>query len=418
MRFPRVLRVQQDFNTNHITDIPARIAQEMAKIKLGDRLKSGDTVAVTAGSRGVANIALILKSVVQELQKLGVRPFVIPAMGSHGGGTAEGQRAVLEHYGVTESFIGVPIKASMETSQVGETPQGIPVFVDNHALSADHIVVVNRIKPHTDFDGEIESGLSKMMVIGLGKHKGAIHYHRANLRYGYYTVITSVSEVVKKNCKILFGLGIVENANDETFLIEGILCPDIDRRERQLLQIAKSSLARIPFDQGDVLIVDEMGKNISGAGMDTNVIGRTVSQRERGPMSPSFTRIFVRDLSEESYGNAVGIGLADLVTRRLVDKIDYQPTYINAITSTNVEAARIPVTFDSDQEALETAILTSGAEAAEACRLVWIKNTLKLHQFIASEALLDDIRSKDSLTILEDLGELAFTEQGNLSNLL
>jgi Lactate racemase N-terminal domain len=375
-------------------------------------------VAVTGGSRGVAKIALVLKSVVQELQKLGARPFVIPAMGSHGGGTAEGQRAVLEHYGITESTMGVPIKASMETSQVGETPQGIAVFVDKHALSADHIAVVNRIKPHTDFDGEIESGLSKMMVIGLGKQTGAIHYHRANLRYGYYTVITSVAEVVKKKCKILFGLGIVENAYDETFLIEGILCPDIESREKQLLQVAKSSLARIPFDQGDVLVIDEMGKNISGAGMDTNVIGRNVSQRERAPMKPSFTRIFVRDLSKESYGNAVGIGLADMVTRRLVDKIEYKPTYVNAITSTNVEAARIPVTFDSDQDAVETAILTSGAVTAEACRLVWVKNTLKLDQFIASEALLDDIRSRDNLKVLEDLGELAFTKQGNLSSLL
>jgi len=418
MRFPRVLRVQQDFDASHITDIPGRVAQEMAKLELGTRIKSGDTVAVTGGSRGVANIALILKSVVQELQKLGARPFVIPAMGSHGGGTAEGQRAVLEHYGITESSMGAPIKAGMETSQVGQTPQGIPVFVDNFALSADHIAVVNRIKPHTDFDGEIESGLSKMMVIGLGKHTGAIQYHRANIRYGYYTVITSVAEVVKKNCKVLFGLGIVENAYDETFLIEGILCPDIAHRERQLLQIAKSSLARIPFEQGDVLVVDEMGKNISGAGMDTNVIGRTVSQRERGLMTPNFTRIFVRDLSEQSYGNAVGIGLADMVTRRLVDKIEYKSTYINAITSTNVEAARIPVTFDSDQDAVETAILTSAATTVEDCRLVWIKNTLKLDQFIASEALLDDIRSRANLKVLEDLGELAFTQQGNLSNLL
>jgi hypothetical protein len=418
MRFPRILRVQQDFNASHITDIPTRITQEMAKLNLGNRIRPGNTVAVTGGSRGVANIALILKSVVQELQKLGARPFVIPAMGSHGGGTAEGQRAVLEHYGITESTMGVPIKASMETSQVGETPQGIPVFVDNYALSADHIAVVNRIKPHTDFDGEIESGLTKMMVIGLGKQTGAIHYHRANLRYGYYTVITGVAEVVKRNCKILFGLGIVENAYDETFRVEGILCPDIESREKQLLQIAKSSLARIPFDQGDVLVIDEMGKNISGAGMDTNVIGRTVSHRERAPMKPSFTRIFVRDLTEESYGNAVGIGLADMVTRRLVDKIEYKPTYINAITSTNVEAARIPVTFDSDHDAVETAILTSGAVTAEACRLVWVKNTLKLDQFIASEALLGDIRSRDNLKVLEDLGELAFTKQGNLSNLL
>jgi len=413
-----MLRVRQDFDRNHIADIPARVSQEVAKLNLRDRVRSGDTVAVTGGSRGVANIAVILRSVVQELQKQGARPFIIPAMGSHGGGTAEGQREVLEHYGVTESSMGVPIKASMETSLIGETPQGIPVFVDSFALGADHIVVVNRIKPHTDFDGEIESGLSKMMAIGLGKHQGAKHYHRANIRYGYYTVITSVANVVKQNCKILFGLGIVENAYDETFLIEGVLCPQIESRERELLKIAKSSLARLPFDRGDVLVIDEMGKNISGAGMDTNVIGRTVSQRERGPAKPLFTRIFVRDLSEESNGNAVGIGLADMVTRRLVNKIDPTPTYINAITSTNVEAARIPVTFDSDQDAVETAILTSGVVTPEDCRLVWVKNTLKLDQFIASESLLEEIRKKNNLTVLEELGELSFTEQRNLSNLL
>jgi hypothetical protein len=418
MRFPRVLRVEQKFDTAQITHIPARIAQEITRLRLDSRIKPGDTVAVTAGSRGVANIGLIIKSVVQELQKRGAQPYVIPAMGSHGGATAEGQRAVLEYYGITESSMGVPIKATMETTQVGETRQGIPVFVDNNALSADHIAVVNRIKPHTDFDGDIESGLTKMMAIGLGKHKGAMHYHRANIKYGYYSVITNVAEVVKQKCKILFGLGVVENAYDQTAIIEGILPAEIETKEKQLLQIAKSSLARIPFDQGDVLVVDEMGKNISGAGMDTNVIGRTVSQREHSALKPYFTRIFVRDLSEETHGNAVGVGLADIVTRRLVEKIDYKPTYINAITSTNVEAARIPVTFDTDREALETAILTSGANNSEACRMVWIKNTLKLDQLIASEALLEEIKNKANLKVLENLGELSFTENGNLNNWL
>ena len=418
MRFPRVLKVRQSFDTAHITNIPGQVAEEMTRLGIESRIKSGDTVAVTAGSRGVANIALIIKSVVQELQRRGAHPYVIPAMGSHGGATGEGQRAVLEYYGITESSMGVPIKATMETTLVGETRQGIPVFVDNNALLADHIAVVNRIKPHTDFDGDIESGLTKMMAIGLGKHTGAMHYHRANIKYGYYSVITNVAAVVKQKCKILFGLGVVENAYEQTALIEGILPAEIETREKRLLQIAKSSLARIPFDQGDVLVVDEMGKNISGAGMDTNVIGRTVSQRERSPLKPSFTRIFVRDLSQETHGNAVGVGLADLVTRRLVEKIDYKPTYINAITSTNVEAARIPVTFDTDREALETAILTSGASNAQACRMVWVKNTLKLDQFIASEALLGEIESKENLKILEDLGELSFTEHGNLTNLL
>ena len=417
MSLPKVVRVQQNFDATHITDIPKAVAEQIGKLGLQSRLKPGQTVAITGGSRGVANIAVIIRSVVDELQKLGVRPFIIPAMGSHGGGTAEGQRLVLEHYGITESSMGAPVRATMETTQVGETPQGIPVFLDNYALEADHVVVVNRVKPHTDFDGDIESGLCKMMAIGLGKHTGAIQYHRANIKHGYYTVITSVSRVVRANCKILFGLGIVENAYDETAVIEAMLTPEIENSERRLLAIAKSNLARIPFDQGDVLVVDEMGKNISGAGMDTNVIGRNVSQRERAPVKPWFTRIFVRDLTEESNGNAVGIGLADLVSRRLVNKIDYSPTYINAITSTNVEAARVPVTFDTDREAIETAFSTCG-NSVEACRMIWIKNTLKLDQFIATEALLDEIGSKPHLKVLEQLGELSFDGKGNLPELL
>jgi len=417
MSLPKVVRVQQNFDASHITDIPKTVSQQIGKLGLQGRLKPGQTVAITGGSRGVANIAVILRSIVDELRKLDVRPFIIPAMGSHGGGTAEGQRLVLEHYGITEASMGVPIRATMETTQVGETPQGIPVFLDNYALEADHVVVVNRVKPHTDFDGDIESGLCKMMAIGLGKHTGAIHYHRANIKHGYYTVITNVSRVVRANCEILFGLGIVENAYDETAVIEAMLTPEIENSERRLLAIAKSSLARIPFDQGDVLVVDEMGKNISGAGMDTNVIGRNVSQRERGPIKPWFTRIFVRDLTEESNGNAVGIGLADLVSRRLVNKIDYSPTYINAITSTNVEAARVPVTFDTDREAMETAFSTCG-NSLEACRMIWIKNTLKLDQFIATEALLDEIGSKPHLKVLEQLGELSFDGKGNLPELL
>jgi len=417
MSLPKVVRVQQNFDATRITDIPKTVSEQIGKLGLQNRLKPGQTVAITGGSRGVANIAIIIRSVVDELRKLGVRPFIIPAMGSHGGGTAEGQRLVLEHYGITESSMGAPVRATMETTQVGETPQGIPVFLDNYALGADHVVVVNRVKPHTDFDGDIESGLCKMMAIGLGKHTGAIQYHRANIKHGYYTVITNVSRVVRANCKILFGLGIVENAYDETAVIEAMLTPEIEDSEKRLLAIAKSNLARIPFDQGDVLVVDEMGKNISGAGMDTNVIGRNVSQRERAAVKPWFTRIFVRDLTEESYGNAVGIGLADLVSRRLVNKIDYSPTYINAITSTNVEAARVPVTFDTDREAMETAFSTCG-NSLEACRMIWIKNTLKLDQFIATEALLDEIGSKPHLKVLEQLGELAFDGKGNLPELL
>ena len=242
-----------------MADIPARVAREVGRLDLSG-LKPGDSVAITAGSRGVANIAAIIRSLAEELKKWRALPFIVPAMGSHGGGTAEGQRSVLAHYGITEASMGVPIRATMETLPIGETPEGTPVVLDRNALEADHIAVVNRIKPHTDFDAEIESGLTKMLAIGLGKHRGAIRYHRANNRYGYYRVLTRVAEVVRKRCSILLGLGIVENGYEQTGVIEAMTSDGLFEGEKRLLKVAKSWLARIPFDRGDVLVVDEMGK--------------------------------------------------------------------------------------------------------------------------------------------------------------
>ena len=417
MGFPKVVRVRQRFHSTRVADIPARVAREVGRLDLSG-LKPGDSVAITAGSRGVANIATIIRSLAEELKKRRARPFIVPAMGSHGGGTAEGQRGVLAHYGITEAAMGVPIRATMETLPIGETPEGTPVVLDRNALEADHIAVVNRIKPHTDFDAEIESGLTKMLAIGLGKHRGAIRYHRANNRYGYYRVLTRVAEVVRKRCSILLGLGIVENGYDQTGVIEAMTSDGLFDGEKRLLKVAKSWLARIPFDRGDVLVVDEMGKNVSGTGMDTNVIGRRAGSGQPFAGSPCFSRILVRDLTPESYGNAIGVGMADVVTRRLVDKIDTRPTYVNAVTSTNLESVRIPVTMDSDREALETAISTSSAPSGEDCRMIWIRNTLKLDRLVASEALLDEVEGNGDLQVVERLGDLDFDAQGNLKDLL
>ena len=417
MGFPKVVRVSQRFRSTRVADIPAGVAREVERLDLS-ALKPGDSVAITAGSRGVANIAAITRSLAEELKKRGARPFIVPAMGSHGGGTAEGQRNVLAHYGITEASMGVPIRATMETLPIGETPEGTPVVLDRNALEADHIAVVNRIKPHTDFDAEIESGLTKMLAIGLGKHRGATRYHRANKRYGYYRVLTGVAEVVRRRCSILLGLGIVENGYDQTGVIEAITSADLFEGERRLLKVAKSWLARIPFDRGDVLVVDEMGKNVSGTGMDTNVIGRRAGSGQPFAGAPSFSRIVVRDLTPQSYGNAIGVGMADVVTRRLVDKIDTRPTYVNAVTSTNLESVRIPVTMDSDREALETAISTSSAPSGEDCRMIWIRNTLKLDRLVASEALLDEVEGNGDLQVVERLGDLDFDAQGNLKDLL
>lgn len=418
MAFPRVVRVRQRFQSTRVEDIPARVAREIARLDPSGRLKPGDSVAITAGSRGVANIAAITRSLAEELKERGARPFIVPAMGSHGGGTAAGQRGVLERYGITEAAMGAPIRATMETLPIGESREGIPVVLDRNALEADHIAVVNRIKPHTDFDAEIESGLTKMLAIGLGKHQGAIRYHRANKRYGYYRVLTGVAEVVRRRCSILLGLGIVENGYDQTGVIEAMTSDELFEVEARLLKVAKSWLARIPFDRGDLLLVDEMGKNVSGTGMDTNVIGRRAGSGKPFAGAPRFSRVVVRDLTPESYGNAIGVGMADVVTRRLVDKIDTRPTYVNALTSTNLESVRIPVTVDSDREALETAISTSSAPSGEDCRMVWIRNTLKLDRLVASEALLDEVEGNRDLQVLGNPGELDFDAQGNLKDLL
>lgn len=416
MGFPKVVPVRQRFHSTRVADIPDRVAREVGRLDLSGRLKPGDSVAITAGSRGVANIAAITRSLAEEFKKRGARPFIVPAMGSHGGGTAEGQRGVLERYGITEASMGVPVRATMETLPIGESPEGVPVVLDRNALEADHIAVVNRIKPHTDFDAEIESGLTKMLAIGLGKHQGAIRYHRANKRHGYYRVLTGVAEVVRRRCSILLGLGIVENGYDQTGAIEAMTSDELFEVEKRLLKVAKSWLARIPFDRGDLLLVDELGKNVSGTGMDTNVIGRRAGSGKPFAGAPRFSRIVVRDLTPESYGNAIGVGMADVVTRRLVDKIDTRPTYVNALTSTNLESVRIPVTVDSDREALETAISTSGAPSGEDCRMVWIRNTLKLDRFVASEALLEEVEANRELQVLGNPGELDFDAQGNLKD--
>ncbi|MGH7275826.1 MAG: lactate racemase domain-containing protein, partial [Candidatus Rokuibacteriota bacterium] len=270
MALPRMLRVRQTFPRPRVTDIPHAVTLALAGAAL--KIRRGDTVAVGAGSRGIANIDVVVGATVRWLQDIGARPFVFPAMGSHGGGTPEGQLSVLEHYGITEATMGCPIRATMEVVQVGET-LGLPVWCDRHAAEADWIGLVNRVKLHTDFKGSIESGLFKMLTIGLGKHKGAIQYHRANIHHGYETVITSVGREMLSKSRIGFGVGIVENGYDETARIEAFNAEDLEAGERRLLKDAREWMARLPFSPIDVLIVEEIGKNISGSGMDTNIIG-------------------------------------------------------------------------------------------------------------------------------------------------
>jgi hypothetical protein len=415
MNLPAMARVKQDFNTNSIQDIPAAVRSEFAKIKPREIIAPGNSVAITAGSRGIANIARILAEVVGELKKIGAKPFVVPTMGSHGGATAEGQTRILAHYGITQEAMDAPVRSSMEVVQVGTTSDGVPVLVDQNALQADHIIVVNRVKPHTDFQGDIESGLMKMMAIGLGKQKAADHYHNVFIRLGYYRVLTSVAREIIQQCPIAFGLALVENQKDETEIIQAILPAEIEAIEKKLLVKAKDLLPRIPFDPIDLLIVDQMGKDISGAGMDQNIIARTVMRFHQVPSKPKITRIFVRDFTPDTDGNAIGIGNADFTTRRLVDKMNTHNSYVNAVTSCCPEAVRIPLYFDSDREAIQTALNTIGDVPPQKARIVRILNTLKLEGMMISETMLPEAEQLDQVNVIGSPSEMAFDAQGNLA---
>jgi hypothetical protein len=411
MAFPSMIRVRQTFPRPRVADIPKAVADTLAAAAL--RVKPGDTVAVGAGSRGIANIDVIVGATVAWLKELGARPFVFPAMGSHGGGTAEGQLSVLEHYGITEATMGCPIRATMDVVQVGEA-LGLPVWLDKRASEADWIGLVNRVKPHTDFKGSIESGLFKMMTIGLGKHKGAIQYHRANIHHGYETVITSVGREMLAKARIAFGVGVVENGYDETAHIEAFAPEALEAGERRLLKSAREWMARLPFSPIDVLIVEEMGKNISGSGMDTNVIGRPSNPHEPFPNDPKILWIVALDLTDESYGNAVGIGNADFTTRRLVDKIDMKPTLINAVTACAPGGAKVPATYDTDREAVETALSCIGLTPPEKARVIRIRNTLMLGEIEVSEAYAAEVARRPDLTSIGDATPLPFDAAGRL----
>jgi hypothetical protein len=411
MALPRMLRVRQTFARPRVADIPRAVREALAGAAL--KIQRGDTVAVGAGSRGIANIDVVVGATVRWLHDIGARPFVFPAMGSHGGGTPEGQLSVLEHYGITEATMGCPIRATMEVVQVGEA-LGLPVWCDRYAAEADWIGLVNRVKLHTDFKGSIESGLFKMMTIGLGKHTGALQYHRANIHHGYEAVITSVGREMLAKARIGVGVAIVENGYDETARIEAFNAENLEAGERRLLKDAREWMARLPFSPIDVLIVEEMGKNISGAGMDTNVIGRPSNPHEPFPTDPKILWIVALDLTEESYGNAVGIGNADFTTRRLVDKIDMKPTLINAITACAPGGAKVPATYETDREAIETALSCVGLTPPEKARVIRIKNTLRLGEIEVSEGLLPDVAKRGDLLQLTDPAPLPFNAAGRL----
>ena len=414
MALPKMTRIQQQFDVPVLDDLPAAIHAELDRINAAAIVKPGESVAITAGSRGVANVATAVKATADYLKALGAQPFVVPAMGSHGGATPEGQRSVLEHYGITEATVGAPVKATMDVVELGKTADGLPVFFDRYAAEADHVIPLNRIKAHTDFNGSIESGLMKMMVIGLGKQQGANLYHRAFFQYGFEHIITTVGGFILDSGKIAFGLGLIENAHEDTAKAVAMPAAQLLQTERELLVESKSLMGRLPFDELDLLIVDWTGKNISGTGMDTNVIGRMMQNFEPEPVKPAILRIFVRDLTEESDGNATGIGLADFTTTRLVDQIDRHSTYMNGITALGPQKSKIPFYYDTDREAIEVALDTIGLTEPEDARVIRIESTLRLTELDISEVLLEDAKLHSRLEVMGETKPFAFDVAGNL----
>ena len=414
---PRTFRLRQHFDTACVEDVAAEVRTQLAAVipsAVGNDLR-GRSVAITAGSRGIDNIVEILKTAVDYLRSLGAEPFIVPAMGSHGGGTAQGQRRLLESYGIIETSVGCPIRSQMDTVVVGHAAQGFPIHFDRLAYEADHVLVVNRIKPHTWFFGPVESGLLKMLLIGLGKRDGATVYHRASQDYGFQEVVRSVAGEILARCRVLAGLAVVENAYDQTARIEAVPPVDFMTREPELLILARQKMARLPFDTADVLLIDRIGKNISGTGMDTNVIGRKFDDHQARPDEvPKIRWIAVRELTRETYGNALGLGMAEFCRSQLLAQTDFDATRLNALTSGHATAAMTPLDYPTDRRMLEAALSCIGLAEPQDARLLWIANTLDLTELECSTAYLDEARTRNDLEILTDPRDLPLDADGNL----
>jgi len=395
MNLPRMVEAEQRMAKQRLDDHVSAIRRELSP-KIRGRVKTGSRIAITAGSRGIAHYPEILATVVDEVRKAGGEPFLIPAMGSHGGATPHGQVEVLRSLGVTQETVCAPIISSMEVDEVGVL-KGTPVYVDRNALRADGVIVVGRVKPHTDFKGAIESGLMKMIAIGLGKQKGAemIHWH---LYEGYHELIPAAAKLIMSKVNIVAGLAVLENARHEIAKVKALLPEEFEAEEPKLLEEAKGLLARLPFRDIDVLIVEEMGKNVSGVGMDTNVTGRFWMPGESDPRAPRIRKIVVLDLSEETHGNAIGMGLADFITRRFFEKIDYDSTYVNCLTQGSSETGKTPIWLPSDRDAIETALRICGPIDIPKAKVVRIKNTMELERLWVSESLAKEIKKKPELS--------------------
>lgn len=414
VKIPRMVRVKQLYDDSKIEDIQGHLEKELSQLHF-DGLLKGKKIAVTVGSRGIPHNALIVRTICDELKKWGADPFIVPAMGSHGGGSAEGNLEIINGYGITEERMGVPIKASMEVVQIGNIHDDAqtPVYCDRYAAEADGIVIYNKVKPHTDFKGKHESGLLKMMAIGLAKHKGCSLFHKQ----GFDTFaerIPMVAEVFLEKLPILFAVGVVQNAYDEISEI-GVYPKDkIAEGDQELLQIAKRRFPRFKFDNIDVLIIDQIGKNISGEGADPNVTGRGFMPYFKDDFHTK--RLLIRGLSEQSHHNACGLGLADITTRRCLNSVDWESTWINLTTNTMIDGGKIPMYQNNDHDAIRVAIRTCTKIRYQDAKVVRIKDTLSLDEFEVSETLLPEITGNSEIKILSEPYEISFDEEGYMED--
>ena len=410
----KVRKIKQNFNRMKIEDLFEHIHQSFKKSDLKNRIKPGDKIGITVGSRGITNIKLIVKNIISELKNINASPFILPAMGSHGGANSEGQKEVLASYGITEREMGVPIMASMDVIQIGKVENKIPIYFSKIAMESDGIIALNRVKMHTDFKSNlIESGMSKILAIGLGKAKGASSIHSLGV-YGLKNVIPQAAELIIKKAPIIQGIGILENSYDQTMKISFVPPEDIIKVDSELLKKSKEVMPTLPIENLDIVITQEMGKNISGTGFDTNVIGRLYINGEKESMKPMIKRLIVFDLTEESHGNALGIGLADITTRKLVDKINYKDMYANTITSTFLNRAKIPIIADTEKEAIEIALKTCWELEQNNLKLLIMKNTLELEYLYVSKAAWDEIKDDKNIDACGDWEKLAFAENGKM----
>lgn len=406
-------RVSQVFENKKIDNVSEKIIQELERIKFSEKIKPGMQIGITVGSRGIDNLELIIKTVIQEVKKHSGCPLIIAAMGSHGGATVEGQLSILASYGITEKRMGVPVKATNEVIELGKLENGLPVYFNKIAYSFDGLIIINRIKVHTSFKSDIESGLCKMLAVGLGNHKGAILVHSMGVK-GLSDYTVKFAELILRETPVLCGIGILENGYDKTYKLIAANPKDFKKVDRKFLKECKKILPRLPVSNIDLLIVEEIGKNISGTGMDTNIVGGITGFNKSSFNLPKIKEILLLDLTPESHGNAHGVGLATAITKKLYNKIDFNATYTNSITSGFLNKSRIPMVFSTEKGAFKTCLGVLGNLPGIKPRIIIIKNTLKLDEMYVSEPVWGEIKERNNILPLGNWEKLKFNSKGNL----